>query len=52
MVGFLLGCALAASLEARTGLRALVLPVGFAFLALVLTMSCKLRKSYGSNADG
>jgi uncharacterized membrane protein YoaK (UPF0700 family) len=45
VLGFLIGCALGAWLEARIGLRALVLPVGFAFVALVLATRYKLRNS-------
>jgi hypothetical protein len=51
VLGFLLGSALGAWLEARIGLRALVLPVGFAFVALALTMSCKLDKGHDSSAE-
>jgi uncharacterized membrane protein YoaK (UPF0700 family) len=51
VLGFLLGCALGALFEARIGLRALVLPVGFAFVALALAMSCKLHNGYGSTAE-
>lgn len=51
VLGFLLGCAVGAWLEERIGLRALVLPVGFAFIALVLAMSCTLRNNYGSGPD-
>jgi uncharacterized membrane protein YoaK (UPF0700 family) len=45
VLGFLLGCALGAWLESRIGLRALTLPVGFAFVALALSMSCRLHNS-------
>ena len=41
VLGFLLGCAVGAWLESRIGLRALVLPVGFAYIALALAMGCK-----------
>jgi uncharacterized membrane protein YoaK (UPF0700 family) len=41
VLGFLLGCAVGAWLEGRISLRALVLPVGFAFIAIVLAMGCK-----------
>jgi uncharacterized membrane protein YoaK (UPF0700 family) len=43
VLGFLIGCALGAWLEARIGLRALVLPVGFALVALVLATRYKLH---------
>ena len=51
VLGFVLGCALCAWLEARIGLRALILPVGLAFVALALTMSCKLQNGYDSTAE-
>ena len=51
VLGFVLGCALGAWLEARIGLRALILPVGFSFVALALTMSCKLQNGYDSTAE-
>lgn len=51
VLGFLLGCAIGAWLEAKIGLRALVFPVGSAFLALALAMSCTLSSSYGSTPD-
>jgi uncharacterized membrane protein YoaK (UPF0700 family) len=41
VLGFLLGCAAGAWLESRIGLRALVLPVGFAFIALALAVGGK-----------
>jgi uncharacterized membrane protein YoaK (UPF0700 family) len=41
IVGFAAGCALGAMAQAAIGLRSLVLPVGFALLALVLGLSAK-----------
>lgn len=51
VLGFLLGCALGAWLEARIGLRALVFPVGFAFIALALATSGTLHNGDRSSPD-
>jgi uncharacterized membrane protein YoaK (UPF0700 family) len=47
VAGFLLGCALGAWCEAAIGLRALVLPAGFALLALALGVIATLHRALG-----
>jgi uncharacterized membrane protein YoaK (UPF0700 family) len=44
IVGFALGCGLGAGCEIITGLWALALPTGLAFLALVIGLACKLEE--------
>jgi uncharacterized membrane protein YoaK (UPF0700 family) len=47
IVGFLIGCALGAACESAFGLRALVLPAGFALLALAMAMAVRVHTSKG-----
>jgi uncharacterized membrane protein YoaK (UPF0700 family) len=49
VAGFLFGCALGAWCEAAIGLRALVLPVSFALVALALGTTSKLATGNTSN---
>jgi uncharacterized membrane protein YoaK (UPF0700 family) len=45
IAGFLFGCALGAWCEAAIGLRAIVLPASFAFIALALSTTSNLSNS-------
>jgi uncharacterized membrane protein YoaK (UPF0700 family) len=47
VAGFLLGCALGAWFEAAIGLRAFILPVSFALLALALGVFATLHRTFG-----
>jgi uncharacterized membrane protein YoaK (UPF0700 family) len=50
IVGFLLGCALGAAFEAAFGLRSLVVPAGFALLALALGLTGTLHHAGATQA--
>jgi uncharacterized membrane protein YoaK (UPF0700 family) len=51
VLGFLLGCAIGAWCEAKVGLRALVLPAGFALFALALGMTAQPRNGSSGTDD-
>jgi uncharacterized membrane protein YoaK (UPF0700 family) len=51
VLGFLLGCGIGASWEAKIELCVLILPAGFALLALALAMTRQPGKSGGKGPD-